>query len=172
MNGQGSYSEGRKIVVITSAEIPEIEITTCGEIVVNKGNEVSWYRDDQLMSDIPQGQKHLYPKGEGEYFITESTACGDLISNVIEVFPQDPIFIPNIITSNGDVCNQTFIVDSRLNHPELTILSRWGEIVYHTPVYNNDWSGNYISSGVYYYVIQNPCSGKDIKGPITVVNNN
>jgi len=38
----------------------------------------------------------------------------------------------------------------------LEIFNRWGEMVYHSVNYGNDWGGKDVDSGVYYYLISLP----------------
>ena len=40
---------------------------------------------------------------------------------------------------------------------ELTIFNRWGRIVYHSKDYQNDWDGDNLSDGTYFYVLK--CHG-------------
>ena len=40
---------------------------------------------------------------------------------------------------------------------ELTIFNRWGRIVYHSKNYQNDWDGDNLSDGTYFYVLK--CHG-------------
>ena len=64
------------------------------------------------------------------------------------------ITIPNIITPNGDEFNQYFNISKieLYKQSDLTILDRWGKQIYHVIHYQNDWDGNGLSSGVYYYM--------------------
>lgn len=40
---------------------------------------------------------------------------------------------------------------------ELTIFNRWGRVVYHSKDYHNDWDGDNLSDGTYFYVLK--CHG-------------
>lgn len=71
-------------------------------------------------------------------------------------------FIPeiqayNIITPNSDAFNEIFTIDNIEHYPnsKLTILNRWGNIVYEVVGYRNNWSGKIkgktAPSGTYYY---------------------
>ena len=63
------------------------------------------------------------------------------------------IFVPNVITPNGDHLNDQFRITS--DAPvQLKVYSRWGEPVYKSNVYKNDWDGSDLPSGVYYYEIK------------------
>jgi gliding motility-associated-like protein len=51
------------------------------------------------------------------------------------------LFIPSVITPNGDGKNDYFTVYSLNGRSELIILNRWGNIEYSNRDYKNDWDG-------------------------------
>ena len=82
--------------------------------------------------------------------------------------------VPNIFTPNGDGVNDVFEIPGLADYPnnEITIFNRWGNSVYHKQGYLNDWTGNGLNEGTYFYVIQiKDASGKaDVyKGYITLL---
>ncbi|RZK56425.1 MAG: DUF11 domain-containing protein, partial [Pedobacter sp.] len=85
---------------------------------------------------------------------------------------------PNVITPNGDGKNDTFTIDGLELYPEnfLTIFNRWGNEVYHSNGgYKNDWGGNGLKEGTYYYLLKvKDTSGNWTvsKGYITLLRNN
>lgn len=89
---------------------------------------------------------------------------------------------PNTITPNEDGLNETLIFDEILNNPsdmfpdnELIIFNRWGDIVYQSKPYNNDWrglnsEGKELPHGTYYYILRLDISnGVIIRGDVTIV---
>jgi gliding motility-associated-like protein/uncharacterized repeat protein (TIGR01451 family) len=65
------------------------------------------------------------------------------------------IFIPNVITPNADGKNDQFRI-LRLNkfpNSELMIFNRWGNMVYRSANYQNDWDGKGLNEGTYYYAL-------------------
>ncbi|QKG55715.1 gliding motility-associated C-terminal domain-containing protein [Hymenobacter sp. BRD128] len=75
--------------------------------------------------------------------------------------------IPNIITPNGDQQNQYFRLPPSCA-PQLQLFSRWGQRVYESAVYHNDWDATGNPAGVYYYLLTYP-DGHRIKGWLEVV---
>ncbi|MCC5928487.1 MAG: gliding motility-associated C-terminal domain-containing protein [Cyclobacteriaceae bacterium] len=71
-------------------------------------------------------------------------------------------FIPNVITPNDDGKNDTFVITS-LKKPELSVFNRWGKLVYFSETYDNNWSAQGLTGGVYYYEArlddENTCKG-------------
>ena len=76
-------------------------------------------------------------------------------------------FIPNSFTPNDDEKNQVFLPILTAGYKKgtykLTIFNRWGELVYQTNNYNNQWAGTrnneQLPDGVYFYSIK--CSNSD-----------
>lgn len=63
-------------------------------------------------------------------------------------------FIPNIITPNDDDKNETFIIRGITDRYELFIYNRWGKQVYESLDYQNDWKGEGLADGTYYYIVK------------------
>ncbi len=71
----------------------------------------------------------------------------------IPLLPEpEEIRIPNIITPNGDLVNDLFVLQG-LTTVQLRIHDRWGKLVYKSENYLNDWNGEKKSDGTYYYTI-------------------
>lgn len=83
---------------------------------------------------------------------------------------EHPVTIPNIISPNGDAFNQYFHI-SRIElyrKSVLRILDRWGKEVFQAVNYQNDWDGNNLSSGVYFYILDLKKDNKIYKGTLTI----
>ena len=73
----------------------------------------------------------------------------------------EKIVLPNTITPNGDGMNDALIIPEILEYPgsELIIFNRWGDEVYRTPDYKNDWDGFWqenselLPVGTYFYIV-------------------
>jgi gliding motility-associated-like protein/uncharacterized repeat protein (TIGR01451 family) len=66
------------------------------------------------------------------------------------------LIIPNVFTPNGDGLNETFEIAGLNNYEEneLTIINRWGATIYESKAYKNDWSGNGLNEGTYFYLLK------------------
>ncbi|RYG19130.1 MAG: T9SS type B sorting domain-containing protein [Chitinophagaceae bacterium] len=67
------------------------------------------------------------------------------------------IKIPNVITPNGDGKNDVFKIEGIELYKEntLSIFNRWGNEVFRSAGgYQNNWSGEGLSEGTYYYVLK------------------
>ncbi len=74
--------------------------------------------------------------------------------NQISIPPTDTIkyhdlVFANYFSPNGDGHNDTFIIQNIENYPntKLRIFNRWGELVFETTGYQNDWNGK-ANSGI------------------------
>lgn len=82
--------------------------------------------------------------------------------------------IPNVFTPNGDGVNDTFIIPGlgQYTDNELTIINRWGNHVYQKTNYNNEWTGDGLLEGTYYYILRakNPSGDwETYKGYVTLL---
>jgi gliding motility-associated-like protein len=100
---------------------------------------------------------HTY-SGEGEYSICLTVmsehGCLDSLCKIFKVV-VDEITIPNVITPDGDGYNQYFEIEniSKLQSHKLMIYNRWGKKVFESTNYQNDWDGDNLSDGVYFYTL-------------------
>ena len=72
--------------------------------------------------------------------------------SIVVEFMDCPGFVPNIITPNDDAFNEFFIFENiKYGVWSLTVYNRWGERVYFSEDYRNNWNGDGLSNGFYYY---------------------
>ena len=66
------------------------------------------------------------------------------------------LVIPNLFTPNGDGLNDLFVIRNLLQYQgrELMVINRWGNQVYKSNNYNNDWDGGSLAEGTYYYILR------------------
>ena len=69
-----------------------------------------------------------------------------------------PIFIPNAFTPNQDGVNNQFEFYGFPEPVKLTVFDRWGNIVFSSPNYQNNWDGTFngktLPLGSYTYLIE------------------
>ncbi|KAA3438580.1 T9SS type B sorting domain-containing protein [Rufibacter hautae] len=96
-----------------------------------------------------------------EIVVSNTTCQEEFISQVM---------IPNIFTPNGDGQNDFFQIQN-LNAAvknKLTVYNRWGQQVFHSPDYKNEWTGSK-QEGVFYYVLTLGAKGDVYKGWVEVI---
>ena len=94
---------------------------------------------------------------EGKYWCRIANICG-LSSDTINVKYKicGEIIIPNIITPNEDGINDYFRIKGIEDDAWfLKIYNRWGQLLFYSEDYQNDWQCDKHNAGVYYYILTN-----------------
>lgn len=89
------------------------------------------------------------------------------------------LFIPNLITPNGDGLNDVLKITEEGNTNRLMLADKsilkiynsWGNEVFHSDNYNNNWNAAGLSDGVYYYFVKAGCGGNQYKSWIQILGN-
>jgi len=74
--------------------------------------------------------------------------------------------VPNIITPNGDDLNETFQLGPDCV-PRFQVFSRWGQQVFESAAYHDEWNAAGLPDGVYYYLLTY-ADGHRVKGWVEV----
>ena len=102
-----------------------------------------------------------------------STGCDSIVR--LEVSVNDcslPFEISNILTPNDDGQNDTWKISdyTQISGCNVMIYNRWGQAVYETTDYQNEWGGTkdgeLLPDGVYYYSIT--CDEQEYKGVVNL----
>lgn len=69
---------------------------------------------------------------------------------------SDTLKIFNFVTANGDSKNDFFTIEGlqKIQNYELTIFNRLGNIILNTRQYENDWNGQDLEAGTYFYLFK------------------
>ncbi|MEZ4945550.1 MAG: FG-GAP-like repeat-containing protein [Cyclobacteriaceae bacterium] len=106
----------------------------------------------------------------GKYSVTVANACGTFSDAIdVKLFNPSPFLLPNVITPNEDGKNDLFVVGDILTGGKLEIFNRSGQRVFFTPSYQNDWKGDGLSGGTYYFSITEKYCDSVLKGWIQVL---
>lgn len=118
---------------------------------------------------------HVYAT-EGNYtvvLVVETAAgCSDTITKILSVFGE--LLIPNVVTRNGDGVNDVFEIKNLKPNTKLYVQNRWGNLVYTSDNYLNDWkgidkAGEQLVEGVYFYQLITD-DGKILQGNVYLLN--
>lgn len=98
---------------------------------------------------------------------------GCIVLDTIQITVFGDLVIPNVISANGDGVNDYFYLGPVLPNTQLTILDRWGIVVYKTDEYKNEWDGkdmkgHLLMDGVYTYIIKTK-KGEEFHGFVHIV---
>lgn len=109
------------------------------------------------------------------YTVTVTDSCGNVAGTAeITVNIICGLIVPNVFTPNGDGQNETFVIGNLELYPNsvMTIYNRWGRKVYQSADYKNDWTGDNLSEGVYYYTLDVPAKPEKLHGTVTLIKSN
>jgi len=101
--------------------------------------------DDQLFSPLVNVSTE----------ITVTDHCENTATFIVDVVSCDTE-IPNVFTPNNDSANGRFVIRGIDGFPgsSLEVFNRWGNKVFESSNYRNDWSGDEQEEGTYYYVFK------------------
>ena len=104
------------------------------------------------------------------YTVSATDDCERTVQETIEVELICDVVIPNVITPNGDVNNQTFFIEGiqYVSHT-VRIYNRWGQKVYESSDYRNTWKADDLPDGTYYYEVVVERREKPYTGHVTVL---
>ncbi|MBM3916953.1 MAG: gliding motility-associated C-terminal domain-containing protein [Sphingomonadales bacterium] len=159
---------------------PDTTFLCPGEtLLLNAGNGTSWSWGGDASTNSGQFYTVTSP---GIYSATVNGPCG-LGSDQMVVLPcptEDPtdssstgFIFPNVISANGDGLNDIFAIQNLPENTEVIILNRWGNVVYSSTNYQNNWdgkdtSGKDLLEGVYTYQFKT-ASGKTGHGFVQII---
>jgi gliding motility-associated-like protein len=108
-----------------------------------------------------------------EYLIraVEKSGINESWSNSIGFEFKHPVFVPNVFTPNGDEYNPYFEIRNITLYKDsiLKIMNRWGKLIYESKGYLNDWNGEGMASGVYFYVLDLNKNNVVLKGTLSIL---
>lgn len=111
--------------------------------------------------------------------VVNANGCNSSLGFKVVVKEDDVVIPLPIITPNDDGINDIFIVKQNRapgDKFELKIYNRYGDEVYSSSDYQNDWKGTFdgktLPDGSYYYWVQNKRDSKLYKGAVSILTDN
>ena len=123
-----------------------------GSVVINGDQTVSFAPNNTFV-----GTEQLFYRVCNNFCPDQCTTATATIT--VGVDTTVPLPIPNVITPNGDGDNDAFIIPGLPEGSELIIFNRWGDEVFRSNNYQNDWFGFWqennanLPIGTYFYVL-------------------
>jgi len=152
-------------------EIPRVELgndtTLClGEMLRLSNNfsslDLTWWDGSKSVEK--------YVTSSGSYSASAITEDCVLSDTITVDFGECPGFVPNVITPNSDLYNEYLVFENIGNRKwSLQVLNRWGEQVFTSPDYKNNWNGNGVPPGIYYYKLFSSELQQNVKGWVNVL---
>lgn len=167
----------RDTLLVEQEEVPDFSI----------GNDTSICSVETLLLTLPSGfinpvwdngstsDNHLVDES-GLYTVNAKwkncSVYDDVyITLVDDLCPEDPLVFPTAFTPNGDGVNDTWVIDGLEKYPNsrVQIFNRWGHMIFESNNYHNQWDGEDLPMGTYYYALWHEESVKEITGTVTII---
>lgn len=107
--------------------------------------------------------------------IDELTGCMGSDTIRVNVIPDDELIFYSAFTPNGDGDNDYFYIGNIFKYPDniLKIYNRYGQVVYTSAGYKNDWNGEYqgnkLPTGTYFYILDSGTDKGKYTGSVTIL---
>lgn len=162
---------------------PGIEVTLTASAGPASGLTWSWVVDcggsENLLqnsgsSQVITGDLATESCPEGfTVFVTGTNVCGSDVTSIPVSLDACLLTLPNVFSPNSDDINDVFSIEGLENYiafggVSLKVFNRWGNLVFESNNYKNDWEAEGIDAGTYYYVLSLPNQTEE-KGAITIV---
>ena len=147
---------------ITVLPLPVITVTR--DTTINPGSPLTLFASGAVTYQWNTGQQgaaiNVAPTQSTVYTVTGFGANGCRLSVNIQVNVNAcRVEVPTLFTPNGDGIHDELVIKGGdcLKEFSLTILNRWGNVIYETDDPSERWDGTFngtlVSEGVYYFVI-------------------
>ena len=114
----------------------------------------------------------LAVRESGTYWVQTATSACAAGDSIRVDFVDCPGLIPTVFTPNQDAFNETFVIEHVAGRGwQLQVFNRWGKQVYSADNYQNDWDGQHLSAGVYYYLLKNQPLNRTYRGWVHLLRN-
>ena len=140
-----------------------------------------WEPYEYIWSNGEFGASFIDNLNSGEYVVevTDSLGCTAYGKAFVSDLSIDCLEYREIITPEGDGKNERLVINCLLQYlrNHLSIYNRWGQLVYETDNYQNDWegttsSGAEVPEGAYFFILEYvdvDGTTKQMKGHVTVL---
>ena len=144
-------------IIVIDNPVPQVDFGTStslcpGQIIVLDATNVNCV---YIWNDSTKTPTYT-ATSEGTYWVVvKDTTTNCTTRKTITFDCIQELIIPNIFTPNGDGHNDYFeIKDSKGWNNNLQVFDRWGKMVYENLNYQNNWDGQGLVEGVYFYSIK------------------
>lgn len=147
---------------ITVYDSPVLNLTYTPDTVIFEGGTVQITADGTFNNynwSTGETSQSISVSQAGNYSleVTDNNGCKDVKSITIRTTSVTEIRIKSdILTPNNDGFNDFFEVEDLNAYTKctITIYDSWGMEVFSSTDYKNDWSGDKLETGAYYYIIE------------------
>jgi gliding motility-associated-like protein len=173
LSNRAGCTSNTNTVVVTDMSIPELPFQKAYDVCESTPLVLDTHTDDYTVtwSNGTTGGSTSVSES-GSYTVTFSNGhCSRTETVEVLIRRKTAYKIPNIIIPNGDQWNEYFEIRELQGSISLQIYNRWGKLVYASADYKNNWQGQDLVQGTYYYKIRPlTACGMEQTGWILVMN--
>lgn len=155
-----------------STALPGVNISFTDQSQPNNGQINTWsWNFGNVATSANQNPSFAFTT-PGTYdvslLVIDENGCADQTS--LQYLITGEFAIPNSFTPNGDGFNDLFVIAGLEAFPnsKLSVYNRWGNVVFSTTAYQNDWAATDQPDGVYFYILE-LSNGDTFNGDVTIV---
>lgn len=173
------YCGNSSIVDLELVEVEELEVEDPDLLCLETGfvPEVTGgaqpYSFEIFDNDLVQTEEGSYStEVAGEYLIEVTDGCDQVVELTVE-FDECSTIIPNVFTPNNDGWNDVLVILGIERFPESTfaVYNRWGNLVFESNNYKNNWDGAGLDEGTYFYTFERS-DGQSWSGELALLKKN
>ena len=143
------------------------------ELSLSETGEWSLISGSGHMSDIHSPTTRVTELSTGENSFLWKVGNGNCEASAEVKITVYDLFVPSVITPNGDGKNDYFMISEITDQVELIIFNRWGNEEYTNGNYLNDWDGRNnkgmeLPNDTYFYILKFE-NGKIKKGSVLII---
>ncbi|GAB3796949.1 hypothetical protein GCM10028819_15490 [Spirosoma humi] len=141
------------------------------QLVTESDEPISQYQwsPPTALSRADVASPEASPVETTSYALTAISVSGCIATFAVLVDVSEPLYIPSAFSPNADGMNDSWVIPNIGSFPkaEVSVYSRWGELIFFSKGYDHPWDGTYkqetVQTGIYTYQI------KTENGPLTTV---
>lgn len=132
------------------------------QLVTQSDEPISQYQwsPPTALSQADVASPEASPVETTPYQLTAVSVSGCVATFAVLVEVSEPLYIPSAFSPNADGMNDSWVIPNIGSFPqaEVSVFSRWGELIYFSRGYDQPWDGTYkhetVQTGVYTYQIK------------------
>jgi len=125
----------------------------------------------ELYEQVDSNVFRVISRQSNQHYIRVTDLCGSTTGDTVSIEVDPCVYIPNVITPDGDGINDAFYIENIINFHDahLYVYNRWGQKVFEAHPYRNEWVPLEHPSGVYYYILRSE-NFPELRGDLTLIN--
>lgn len=146
------YGQKKAIHVLENDKSGSSPILTHSVTIVTPPKNLVVYVENGII--VCEASLDFIGNDELEYEITDRNGLTARAKVLVKIVPRN-LYIPNVFTPNGDGKNDNFVISGieAYDQVELIVVDRFGKELFRSERYQNEWMGEGLKEGTYFYNI-------------------